>query len=66
MKFRLWCNFKGTWYWTLVAKNGEPIAQSEGYKTEQGARKGIRSIRTVAPFAKIDKLMNAEVPDGTR
>ncbi len=41
------------WYWNLRARNGEIIAQSEGYKTRQGALKGIRSVRLNAPVATI-------------
>ena len=31
-------------YFSLVAKNGEPILSSEGYLTKDGALNGIRSI----------------------
>lgn len=32
------------WYWHVKAKNGEIIAQSEGYKTKQAAQKGIKAL----------------------
>lgn len=38
------------------AKNGEPVAQSEAYETKQGARNGIRVIRTEAPDAEEQDL----------
>ena len=56
MKYKLWQNRGGEWYWTLVAKNGEPIASSEGYTSEDAARKGIRSVRLCAPIAKVRKV----------
>lgn len=36
---------KGQWYFRLKAGNGEIIAQSEGYKTKQGAMKGVASVQ---------------------
>jgi len=38
----------GLFYWHIKAKNGEIVAQSEGYRTEQSARDGANSaIRIV-------------------
>lgn len=28
------------WYWRLVGANGEPMAVSEGYPSEDGAKRG--------------------------
>ena len=52
-KFELWQIRAGSWYWHLKAANGEIIAQSEGYETEQGARKGIAAVRRLALFAQV-------------
>lgn len=40
----------GQFYWRLKAANGEPILQSEGYTTKQGALDGIESVRKNAPI----------------
>lgn len=37
----------GKWFFHLQAANGKIIFQSQGYKTKQGALKGIRAIETV-------------------
>lgn len=34
------------YYFVLIAKNGEVILKSEGYKTERGALSGISSVST--------------------
>lgn len=39
-------------YFVLKAGNGEVIARSEMYDTKYAAKKGIRSVRFNAPFAK--------------
>lgn len=40
--------FKGKddqWYWHLQAVNGEVVAQSEGYTTEQAANDGVAACK---------------------
>lgn len=34
--------FKERWYFTLLATNGEPIAQSEAYNSKQAAQDTLR------------------------
>ena len=46
-----WEVFEGKdhqFYWRLIAANGEPVAQSEGYVTESGAWEGIRAAHRAA------------------
>ena len=40
----------------LKAANGEIIATSEAYKTKQGCKNGIASVKTNAPNAEIVDL----------
>jgi len=44
----------GEFMFNLVAKNGEIIATSEGYKSKQGCLKGIESVRVNAAGAVIE------------
>ncbi len=32
------------WYWRVKARNGRVVAQSEGYKSKQGAVKGVVAL----------------------
>ena len=48
------------WYWTLIARNHEPILQSEGYKSKQGALDGITSVRENAPLDERYQRKNAK------
>jgi uncharacterized protein len=42
MKYEYWKSAgNGQWYWHLKARNGEIVAQSEGYTTKQKCREGI-------------------------
>ncbi len=37
LRFEYWkSNKNGQWYWRLKARNGEPVAQGEGYKSKRG------------------------------
>ena len=47
---------KDQWYFRLKAGNGEIIATSEGYTTEQGALKGVASVQINAGNAVIEVL----------
>lgn len=38
----------GEYRWRLVAANGEPVAQSEGYVTDSGAWEGVRAAHRAA------------------
>lgn len=44
----------------LKAANGEIIAASQAYDTKAGAEKGIESVRTNAPAAKVVDLTEQE------
>ena len=45
------------WRWIhLKAANGEIIAASQGYETKANAEKGIESVKTSAPAAKVVDL----------
>ena len=41
------------YYWHLKADNGEIMAQSEGYKTRYGAKRGARRFAALAQKAEI-------------
>ncbi|WP_081927537.1 HVO_2922 family protein [Halobellus rufus] len=45
------------WRWRLVASNGNIIADSgEGYRSKQGAKRGIESVKRSAPEAHTEVL----------
>lgn len=45
-KFILKTGKNKQFYFSLTAKNGEPILSSEGYKSKSGAKNGIKSVVT--------------------
>jgi len=53
-KFELYKDAKGEFRWRLVAPNGQTIAVGEGYKSKDGAKNGIDSVKKNAPKAKIE------------
>ena len=52
--FEVYQDTKGEWRFRLKARNGEIIADSEGYKTRQGCLKGIASVQLNAGKALIE------------
>jgi hypothetical protein len=44
----------------LKAASGEIIAASQGYETKENAHKGIESVKTSAPAAKVVDLTERE------
>jgi uncharacterized protein len=48
--FDLFKGQDGQYYWTLFAANNEPILQSEGYQSKQGAENGIAAVKQAAPL----------------
>lgn len=42
------------YYFSLKARNGEIILQSQGYASESGAKSGIASVKNNAPSAPLD------------
>jgi hypothetical protein len=56
-RFELYRDSAGEWRWRLVAANGNIIADSgEGYRSKQGARRGIDSVKRSAPGAAVRVL----------
>ncbi|WP_435361561.1 HVO_2922 family protein [Haloarchaeobius sp. DFWS5] len=54
-RFEVFEDNAGEWRWRLVASNGNIIADSgEGYKSKQGATRGIRSVKRSAPAADVE------------
>lgn len=52
--FELYQDSSGEWRWRLVVSNGNIIADSgEGYKSKQGAKRGIESVKRNAPTATV-------------
>ena len=43
-KFKVYKNEETAFYFTLRSANGEPILSSQGYRSLQGAEKGIQSV----------------------
>ena len=65
-KFEIRENASGQYYFVLKAGNGEVIATSESYTTKAAARKGIRSVRFNAPFAKEDVVVRHHLAEKIR
>jgi hypothetical protein len=52
--FELYRDEADEWRWRLVVPNGNIIADGgEGYASKQGARRGIESVKRVAPEATV-------------
>jgi uncharacterized protein len=59
-KFEISMDKSGKFRFHLKAPNGEIIAASQGYETKASAEKGIESIKTNAPDAKVVDLTERE------
>ena len=59
-KFEISKDKSGKFRFHLRAANGEIIAASQGYETRASAEKGIESIKTSAPDAKVVDLTERE------
>lgn len=55
-KFEVYTDKAGEFRFRLKAKNGEIIADGEGYKTKASCLNGIDSIRRNAPEASVEKV----------
>ena len=55
-KFEISKDKSGKFRFHLKAANGEIIAASQGYETRASAEKGIESVKTSAPGAKVVDL----------
>ena len=54
-KFEVYTDKAGEFRFRLKARNGEPIAASEGYKAKASCMNGIESVRKNAPDADVGK-----------
>ena len=54
-KFEVYTDKAGEFRFRLKARNGEPIAASEGYKSKASCMNGIESVRKNAPDADVVK-----------
>ena len=54
-KFEIYLDKSEEYRFRLKAKNGEIIAVSEGYKSLEGCKNGIASVKKNAPEAPIEK-----------
>ncbi|MCR5084228.1 MAG: YegP family protein [Succinivibrionaceae bacterium] len=54
-KFEVYADKAGEFRFRLKARNGEPIASSEGYKAKASCMNGIESVRKNAPEAEVVK-----------
>ncbi|MGO9158725.1 YegP family protein [Mycobacterium sp.] len=59
-KFEISKDKAGKYRFHLKAANGEFIAASQGYETKANAEKGIESVKTNAPDAKVADLTEQE------
>ena len=59
-KFEISTDKSGKYRFHLKAANGEIIATSQGYETKANAGKGIESVKTNAPGAKVVDLTKHE------
>jgi len=55
-KFKIRKSNDDQYYFNLHARNGEIVATSERYKSKQGCKNGIESVKTNAPIANIEDL----------
>lgn len=55
-KFQIKKDKKNQFRFNFIAKNGEIIVSSEGYKTKQSAKKAIELIRETAKYAEVIEL----------
>lgn len=55
-KFEINKDKAGKYRFHLKAANGEIIAVSQSYETKENAEKGIESVKTHAPGAKVEDL----------
>jgi len=56
-KFELYTDKAGEFRFRLKARNGEPIAASEGYKAKASCLNGIESVKKNAPEAEVVEIL---------
>jgi uncharacterized protein YegP (UPF0339 family) len=59
-KFEISKDKSGKFRFHLKAANGEIVAASQGYETKASTEKGIESVKTNAPGAKVVDLTEQE------
>jgi uncharacterized protein YegP (UPF0339 family) len=52
-KFEIYKDKRGEFRWRLRADNNQIIASGEGYKSKDGCKNGIASVKKNAPKAEI-------------
>lgn len=55
-KFKIFLGRDYTYYWHLIANNGEKVCWAEGYTTKQGARDSIEFTKKNGPNAPIEEV----------
>lgn len=58
MHFQIHKAKDGQFYFTIVSRNGQPVAQSEMYKAKQSAMRTIKSIQRGVGACRIKDLSN--------
>ncbi len=58
-KFTLFAGKNEQWYFNLKASNGQIILASEGYKSKQGAKSGIESVKTNAQAGNFESRVSS-------
>lgn len=53
LKFKIGKAKNGQWYFNIVASNGNILATSETYKTRNGVKKAIATIKLKAASAEV-------------
>lgn len=54
-RFEVYRDNADKWRWRLIATNGNILADSgQGYRSKQGAKRGIESVKRVAPDASVE------------
>jgi uncharacterized protein YegP (UPF0339 family) len=48
-------HFAAGWRWKLIAANGEPVAVSEPYSSEDAAIRGAQAVQRIASMATIHR-----------
>jgi uncharacterized protein YegP (UPF0339 family) len=58
-RFEICKTINGAFYWRLVARNGNVMADGGGYNTAAGARRAAKAVARAAPLADIRR----EIPN---
>lgn len=61
MKFKIFQNRKGQWYFRYVASNGEKLFVSEGYHNKGDMLDTIDLIKNTAPTAPVEEVLQKKL-----